>query len=106
MSEPTLTAEQQACADAIAARVAELTAMKGKMFVPKGKTFPVITIDGYGGTRDHQEFKDGRPIKVTSHVFFAHDSIGRRWTPPATQFLSEHEPAPETATETTTNEPI
>ena len=86
------TPEQQAAA-AIAARAARIDELKGyagKTFTPANSDFPVITIEEYAGVRVHQESKNGKPIAIAAHVFQVRDSLGRRWTPPATEFLATH----------------
>ena len=85
--EARIAAEAKAIAD----YVAKLKTYAGKTFQRKdGKELPTKVI-GYAGIRIHQEFVNGKPNAVLSHVFQVESSDGRRWTPPATIFLAEHD---------------
>ena len=98
-------AAAKALADKIAARIAELKTFEGKTFKRNdGKERPIKVLS-YGGTRIHQEFKNGKPFSIESHVFKVESHDGRTWTPPATQFLNEHTEV-EIQKDENTNEPI
>lgn len=87
----------------IGARIAELKQSKGKWYRRKdGKEQPTQVLD-YGGIKTHQEMRNGQPFGVNSHVFQVESLDGRRWTPPATKFLAEHDEiaAPEISNQNT-----
>jgi hypothetical protein len=90
-----LTQEQKDKAAKIAARVEELKAYAGKTFKRKGDTGPTtFKVLAYAGVG----IKDGREF----HTFqVERKNPSALWTPPATQFLEDHEEITpnETATE-------
>ena len=79
--------------DKIAARAAELKTYIGKTFVNK-VSGAIRTIKDYAGIKT----KDG----VSAHTFLV-EGIEGRWTPPATQFLVEHDEIPTVAESTATS---
>lgn len=75
-------ADFKAAQEKINARIKELQGYAGKSFKRKDGTGGVIKIEGYAGI--HQN--GGRSF----HCFQV-ETPGARWTPPATQFLEEHD---------------
>lgn len=95
-----LTPEQQARADRINSKIAELTALEGKWFANNdGRGLPVKVVK-YAGI-----FKDGDGGLVYTLTV---ESTGHaRWNPPASDFLKNfHEVTAPAVAKTTTQEPI
>ena len=83
MNEESLKKAQEEARLKNEARVQELSAYAGKHFVKKGDTKKrVIKVIGYAGVK----IKNGE----SAHTFQV-EAKDARWTPPATQFLEEHD---------------
>lgn len=77
------------------ARIAELKTCEGKTYIRKGsdgsQTIKVIRYEGIGNLANGQK----------AHLFRVEKkNPGSVWTPPATQFLEEHEEVPTPVTQT------
>ena len=85
-------------------RIDELKACEGKTYLRKDGTELPTKILKYDGTRMSQSMEAGGATAIVSHVFQVESSDGRRWTPPATKFLAEHDEIPTSTENATANQ--